>query len=193
MTDQTKKNQESLSPESRRELLGIARQALTAAVSGRPLPETPVDNSELQGHQGAFVTLTEKGRLRGCIGQFTADRPLDEVVRGMALAAALRDTRFPPVQPSELSDISIEISVLSPMRRITDPMKEVELGKHGIYIKRGWHAGTYLPQVATENNMSKEEFLSSCSAHKAGLPPDAWKDPDTEVYVYTAEVFGEGE
>jgi AmmeMemoRadiSam system protein A len=157
------------------------------------LSEEEVDDPELQGHQGAFVTLNIGGQLRGCIGQFTANRPLYQVVRGMALAAALRDTRFRQVQPSELDDISIEISVLSPMRRITDPMKEVELGKHGIYIKRGYQTGTFLPQVATEHHMSKEEFLSSCTAHKAGLPADAWKDPDTEVYVYTAEVFGEGE
>ncbi|MFH1037926.1 MAG: AmmeMemoRadiSam system protein B [PVC group bacterium] len=192
MTDEMK-DREGLSREARRHLLEIARQALTEAVSGRPLSTAPVDDPELQGHQGAFVTLTEKGRLRGCIGQFTADRPLYQVVREMAQASALRDTRFPRVQPSELSEISVEISVLSPMRRIADPMKEVELGKHGIYIKRGWQTGTYLPQVATEHHMSKEEFLSSCTAHKAGLPPDAWKDPETEVYVYTAEVFGESE
>lgn len=188
-----RKEQEGMSESSRKRLLNIAREAMTDAVNGRPLSEDPVDDPELQGHQGAFVTLTERGQLRGCIGQFTADRPLYQVVRGMALAAALKDSRFPRVQPSELSDISIEISVLSPMRRITDPMREVELGKHGIYIKRGYRTGTYLPQVATEHKMSKEEFLSSCTAHKAGLPPDAWKDPDTEVYVYTAEVFGESE
>ena len=185
------KEYEGMSESSRHRLLEIARAALTDAVNGRPLPDEPVDDRELQGHQGAFVTLTERGQLRGCIGQFTAERPLYQVVRGMALAAALRDTRFRRVQPAELDDISIEISVLSPMRRITDPMKEVELGKHGIYIKRGYQTGTYLPQVATEHNMSKEEFLSSCTAHKAGLPADAWKDPDTEVYVYTAEVFNE--
>lgn len=185
------KDREGMSESSRKRLLEITRSALIAAVNGRPLPEKPVGDPELQGHQGAFVTLTERGQLRGCIGQFTADRPLYQVVRGMALAAALRDTRFRRVQPSELDDIKIEISVLSPMRRITDPMKEVELGKHGIYIKRGRQTGTYLPQVATDHHMSKEEFLTSCTAHKAGLPPDAWKDPETEVYVYTAEVFGE--
>ena len=190
MTEE-RKDQEGLSESSRKLLLKITREAMTDAVNGRPLSEEEIDDPELQGHQGAFVTLNIGGQLRGCIGQFTANRPLYQVVRGMALAAALRDTRFRQVQPSELDDISIEISVLSPMRRITDPMKEVELGKHGIYIKRGWQTGTYLPQVATEHHMSKEEFLSSCTAHKAGLPPDAWKDPETEVYVYTAEVFNE--
>ncbi|GAI26426.1 unnamed protein product [marine sediment metagenome] len=190
MTEQ-KLEQEGMSETARKKLLAIARQALTDAVNGRPVSREKVNDPELQGHQGAFVTLTRQGRLRGCIGRFTADQPLYEVVRAMAPSAALQDQRFPRVQPPELDEISIEISVLSPMRRVSDPLREVELGKHGIYIKRGWHTGTYLPQVATEHNMGLEEFLSSCTAHKAGLPPDAWKDPETEVYVYTAEVFGE--
>ena len=186
-----KKEREGLSSAAQKRLLEITRLALSEAVNGRPLPSDPVDDPELQGHQGAFVTLTENGRLRGCIGQFTAERPLYEVVREMARSASLRDPRFPPVSPDELDGIEIEISVLSPMKKISDPMEEVELGKHGIYIRRGFRSGTYLPQVATDHHMSKEEFLSSCTAHKAGLSPDAWKDPETEVYVYTAEVFGE--
>ena len=191
--NQSDNREEGLSVRARKKLLDITRQALTEAVNGRPPPSSPIDDPELQGHQGAFVTLNKKGRLRGCIGQFTADCPLYEVVREMARSASLRDPRFPPVRPAELDDISIEISVLSPMKMISDPINDVELGKHGIYIKRGLRAGTYLPQVATDHNMSKEEFLSSCTAHKAGLAPDAWKDPDTEVYVYTADVFGEDE
>lgn len=189
--NQSNNRQEGLSARARKKLLEITRQALTEAVSGRPLPSDPVDDPELQGHQGAFVTLNEGGRLRGCIGRFTADRPLYQVVREMALSASQRDPRFPPVRSSELDKVSIEISVLSPMKRIVDPINEVEPGKHGIYIKRGFRSGTYLPQVATDHNMSREEFLTSCTAHKAGLPPDAWKDPETEVYVYTADVFGE--
>nr|HPJ72249.1 AmmeMemoRadiSam system protein A [bacterium] len=116
---------------------------------------------------------------------------LYRVVRTMAREAALHDPRFVPVSPAEADRIDIEISVLSPMRRISDPLREVVPGKHGIYIRRGARGGTYLPQVATEHHMGLEEFLSSCCAHKAGLAPDAWKDPETEVYVYTAEVFGE--
>ncbi|MDP8235895.1 MAG: AmmeMemoRadiSam system protein B [Candidatus Erginobacter occultus] len=187
-----KKIEEGMSPAARQRLLKIAREALTEVVNGRPLPAEPIDHPELQGHQGAFVTLKRGEALRGCIGQFTADQPLYRVVREMAQTSALRDPRFPPVRPEELDGLTVEISVLSPMRRISDPLKEVELGKHGIYIKRGFQTGTYLPQVATEHHMSKEEFLSSCTAGKAGLPPDAWKDPATEVYVYTAEVFSEG-
>ncbi len=186
-----KKIEEGMSPAAKKRLLEIARGALTEVVNGRPLPAEPVDDPELQGHQGAFVTLKRGEALRGCIGQFTADQPLYRVVREMAQSSALRDPRFPPVRPAELDGLTVEISVLSPMRRVADPLKEVELGKHGIYIKRGFRTGTYLPQVATEHNMSKEEFLSSCTAGKAGLPPDAWKDPATEVYVYTAEVFSE--
>lgn len=191
--NEEKIGQEGLSPAARGRLLGIAREALTEVVNRRPLPGDPVADPELQGHQGAFVTLKRGEDLRGCIGQFTAEVPLYRTVREMALAAALRDPRFPPVRPEEVAGLTIEISVLSPMRRVSDPMKEVELGKHGIYIKRGFRTGTYLPQVATEHHMSKEEFLSSCAAGKAGLSPDAWRDPATEVYVYTAEVFAEGE
>lgn len=189
--NEKKTGQEGLSPAARAGLIRVAREALTAVVNGRPLPAEVIDDSELQGHQGAFVTLKRGEALRGCIGQFTAQVPLYRVVREMAQSSALRDPRFPPVRPAELDALTIEISVLSPMRRVSDPLKEVELGRHGIYIKRGFRTGTYLPQVATDHQMSKEEFLSSCATEKAGLPPDAWKDPATEVYVYTAEVFSE--
>jgi len=180
-----------LSEDSRKTLLEEARRTLSAAVRGNPLPDEKVEDPFLQGEQGAFVTLTRGGKLRGCIGRFTAREPLYSVVREMAEQAALHDPRFSPVASEELSDIRIEISVLSPMRRVADPAREVELGRHGIYVRRGWRSGTYLPQVAVEHDMSLEEFLGSCCAHKAGLAPDAWRDPETEVYVYTAEVFGE--
>ena len=143
--------------------------------------------------RGAFVTITKGGALRGCIGRFTADEPLHKVVAKMARASATEDPRFVGrrLTAAELEDINIEISVLSTMTRIKDPLEEVKLGVHGIYIRRGARSGTYLPQVATEHNMTLEEFLSSCSSSKAGLAPDAWKDPQTEVYIYSAQVFGE--
>ena len=191
--EDSENTREGLSPEARQRLLGIVREALAEVVNGRPLPAGAIDDPELQGHQGAFVTLKRGENLRGCIGQFTADQPLYRTVREMAQSSALRDPRFPPVRPMELDGLTVEISVLSPMRRVSDPMREVVPGKHGIYIKRGYRSGTYLPQVATDHNMSREEFLTSCAADKAGLPPDAWKDPATEVYVYTAEVFSEVE
>ncbi|MFW6158927.1 MAG: AmmeMemoRadiSam system protein A, partial [Planctomycetota bacterium] len=146
---------------------------------------------ELQRPLGAFVTLHKRGQLRGCIGAFTADKPVCHVVGEMARSSAINDPRFQPLTEAELSDLDIEISVLSPMEKTDDPLS-LELGVHGVYVKRGLQSGTFLPQVATEHGMSKEQFLSTCCAHKAGLPPDAWKkDPQTEVYLYTAQVFGE--
>jgi len=172
-------------------LLRIARDTIEAAVTNRPKPVHGAEkHPRLQEHRGAFVTLHERGRLRGCIGTFLPDKPLLRVVEEMAVAAATQDPRFQPVTENELADIELEISVLSPLRKTDDPLS-LELGVHGIYVKRGFRAGTYLPQVATECNMTKEEFLSSCCAHKAGLDPDAWKDPATEVYLYTAQIFKE--
>lgn len=161
----------------------------------QPQPRFEVTDPELQQHQGAFVTLHTHGDLRGCIGCFVARQPLWQVVREMAAASATQDPRFfgMPLRPSELDDLSIEISVLSPLRRIKDPMTEIELGTHGIYVKRGFHSGCFLPQVAQETGWTKEEFLANCCAGKAGMAPDAWKDPGTEVYVFTAEIIGERE
>ncbi len=180
-----------LSETAGKRLLAIAREALDSVVRNGRLPDEPVADPELQGLQGAFVTLMKNGRLRGCVGRFTSDLPLYRVVREMARCAALEDTRFQPVAPEELSEIEIDISVLSPLRRVTDPLKEIKLGKDGIYIRKGYRSGTYLPQVAVDHNMELEQFLSSCAAHKAGLPPDAWRDPDVEVYAYSAQVLEE--
>jgi len=175
-------------------LLEIARQVVEAAVKGEPIPKFKETHPDLQGHQGAFVTLKNHGRLRGCIGCFTADKPLYEVVRDMAMASAVQDPRFTydRIMPYELEDIDIEISVLSPLEKTDDPLS-IELGKHGIYIRQGMRTGCFLPQVATETGWTKEQFLSQCCAGKAGLSPDAWKDPNTEVYTFTAHVFGEKE
>jgi len=174
-------------------LLDVARKTIEAAIRGDQAPVFAVDGPELQGHQGAFVTITKGGDLRGCIGRFTADEPLFRVVQKMGRASALEDPRFAGrrIRADELDDIKIEISVLSPMSRVKNPLEDVKLGVHGIYIRRGMRSGTFLPQVATEHNMTLEEFLSTCCAHKAGLAADAWKDPETEVYVYSAQVFGE--
>ena len=180
-----------ISQAGEQELLRIAREAVVAAARGEPPPDCSTELPELHRPLGAFVTLHKQGQLRGCIGRFTPDGPVCEVVAEMARAAALNDPRFSPLTEPELPDIDIEISVLSPMEKTDDPLS-LELGVHGVYIKRGLHSGTFLPQVATEHGMTKEQFLSSCCAHKAGLPPDAWQnDPQTEVYLYTAQVFGE--
>ena len=135
---------------------------------------------------GAFVSLHKHGRLRGCIGHFGEDHPLGEIVAQMARAAAFEDPRFNPVRESELDDIDIEISVLTPMKRIKS-LDEFVLGKHGIYIRKGWRSGTYLPQVADEVNWTKEEFVSHCAAEKAGIGWNGWKD--AELFTYEAIVF----
>jgi AmmeMemoRadiSam system protein A len=188
----------ALSAEQRKKLLSLARATIEAAVKGQPVePAKIADPGPLQEHRGAFVTIKNHGQLRGCIGNFVAHEPLYRVVQKMAMASATQDSRFfgNQLTPPELKDIEIEISVLSPLTRIADPM-QIELGKHGIYIvnERQNAAGCFLPQVATETGWSKEEFLSHCASDKAGLPPDSWKnDPDTQVLVFTAEVFGEKE
>jgi len=177
--------------ENREKLLEIARHSVGAAVRGEPLPRGSEDDPELQQHCGAFVTLKHHGRLRGCLGNFTSERPVYELVNHLARSSATEDPRFvmDRISPEELPEIDIEISVLSPLRRIENPL-DIELGVHGIYITRGAASGCFLPQVATEQGWDKEQFLSYCCAHKAGLPADAWRDPETRVEVFTAEVFG---
>lgn len=178
--------------EAEQRLLEIARGVVEAAVKGETIPTFEEDHPDLQGHQGAFVTIKNHGRLRGCIGQFTANEPLYIVVRRMALAASMEDPRFTynRVFPDELPDIDIEVSVLSPLEKTDDPLS-IELGKHGIYIRQGMRSGCFLPQVATETGWTKEQFLSQCCAGKAGLSPDAWKDPQTEVLTFTAHIIAE--
>ena len=140
----------------------------------------------LRRHCGAFVSLMKHGSLRGCIGTFTQDTPLYEVVHEMARGAAFEDPRFHSLRKDELSDIEIEISVLTPMRRIHS-LDEFQLHRHGIYIRKGYRSGTFLPQVADEVNWTKEEFIGHCSQDKAGLGWNGWRD--AELYVYEAIVF----
>jgi AmmeMemoRadiSam system protein A len=130
------------------------------------------------------------GDLRGCIGRFDATEPLYKVVQQMAIAASTQDSRFPEVTPAEFKEIDIEISVLTPMRKISS-IDEFQLGKHGIYMKKGFSSGTFLPQVATETGWTKEEFLGHCAQDKAHIGWNGWKD--AELYVYEAYVFGEKE
>jgi len=183
-----------LSANDKKTLLRIARETVKAALAGTPLPIVTADSPGLITPCGAFVTLKNAGRLRGCIGTFGARAPLYRTVQQMAVAAT-RDPRFlgNPVTAAELDRIQIEISALSPLEKMKDPMAEIELGRHGICIEGPYGSGCFLPQVATETGWSKEEFLSNCAAHKAGMPADAWKDPGVTVYRFDAEVFGEAE
>jgi len=172
-------------------LLKTAHDTIGAVITGKPVARPESDDPQLNAPCGCFVTLKNRGRLRGCIGQFISVIPLIELVGEMAKASARGDPRFfaDPITADELEQLDIEISVLSPLKKTDDPLS-LRLGTDGIYIKRGGASGCFLPQVATETGWSKEEFLSYCCAHKAGLAPDAWKDPENEVYLFTAEVFG---
>jgi AmmeMemoRadiSam system protein A len=173
-------------------LLKTARQTIEAVINGGRPPKVKTDEPELNAHCGCFVTLKNKDELRGCIGQFVSDRPLIELVSQMAAASSTGDSRFfgKPITQGEVKNLDIEISVLSPLKKTLDPLN-LRLGIDGIYIKKGCANGCFLPQVATETGWSKEEFLSYCCSHKAGLRPDAWKDKSTEVYLFTAEIIEE--
>ena len=173
-------------------LLDIARKSVEAAVKQETIPHISGDHPDLQGQQGAFVTLKTHGQLRGCIGRFVSDIPLYQLVSETAISSAAEDPRFEfnRIKPSELNHLEIEISVLSTLKLIQNPL-DFELGKHGIFIKRGAQIGCFLPQVATETGWSKEEFLSHCCSGKAGLPGDSWKYGDVEIYTFTAEIIEE--
>jgi len=173
-------------------LLKTAKQAIDQAILGnaQDAPEIKTDDPALTAKCGCFVTLKNKDELRGCLGHFTSDMPLIELVAQMAKASATEDPRFQsnPITADELDELDIEISVLSRLKRTDDPLS-LRLGVDGIYIKRGWAAGCFLPQVATETGWTKEQFLSQCCSTKAGLPADSWKDGQTEVYLFTADIF----
>ena len=181
-----------LNDKDKKELLLIARNTITEYVKNRRIPEIDMKNLSpaMKTNCGAFVTLKKHGDLRGCIGRFDASEPLHKVVQDMAIASSTQDYRFTPVAPNEIPELEIEISVLTPMRRIysTD---EIKLGTHGIYIRKGQNSGTFLPQVATETGWTKEEFLGHCAQDKAGIDWNGWKD--AELYIYEALVFGEKE
>ena len=188
--DQLKGENAMLNNEQRKRLLGIARATLEAYLKTGKKPDIAETDPLLLKTMGVFVTLHEKGELRGCIGNLIGSGPLYLTVRDMAVEAATQDPRFNPVGFPELKDIEIEISVLSPMERIDDPGR-IKLGTHGVLVRRGLRSGVFLPQVATETGWSKEEFMSQLCAQKAGLSPDAWKEKDTEIYIFTAEIFSE--
>jgi len=184
------REKDMLNKEQRKRLLEIARKSIESHLKTNRKLELTENDPILLKEMGAFVTLRTHGELRGCIGNLIGDKPLYLTVRDMAIEAAVGDPRFPPVQLTELENIEIEISVLSPMEKI-DSADKIQLGVHGVLVKRGFNSGVFLPQVATETGWSKEEFLSNLCAHKAGLSPDAWRDKDTQLYIFSAEVFSE--
>jgi AmmeMemoRadiSam system protein A len=179
-----------LTLENKKILINIARQSIINAVNGRDTPYYKIKDEILNEACGAFVTLHDKnGNLRGCIGNIISERPLWETVQNMAIESALRDPRFPPVSPPELDGINIEISALSPLKKIKN-IQEIEVGKHGIFIKKGFYQGLLLPQVASEYGWNKNQFLEQ-TCYKAGLPSGCYKQDDCEIFIFSALVFGE--
>ena len=184
---------EPISPKGQKMLLSLARETISSYLTHKKLPALKgYEVKELIRPLGVFVTLRKGGNLRGCIGNLVGGQPLYKSVRDMAVAAAIEDPRFPPVAASELKDISIEISVLSPIRRIDD-VKEIVLGKHGVIIREGGRSGLFLPQVADETGWDLQRFLNEICTQKAGLPTECWKDKEAEVSVFTVQVFEESQ
>ena len=176
-----------------RALLALARQAIEAALCGCAPPELP-DIPAAKQRRGAFVSLYEQGGdLRGCIGHIVGDRTLGEVIRQVAVSAARSDPRFPPVEVSELVSLRIEVSVLSPPVRVsTNDLCQgaLVIGRDGVLVRRGGLQAVLLPQVGTEQDFSPEAFLRAV-CRKAGLAPASWREPGTEVFTFTADVFVE--
>jgi len=176
-----------LTLDEQKKLIEIAREAISGKLykEGRSGKEREY-TANLHNNYGAFVSLYIKEKLRGCIGTFSEESPLFENVRNMAISAATSDSRFDPIDRSELDQVHIEISVLSPRVRVYD-ISEIIPGKHGIFMKKGVNRGTFLPQVALSQNWTREELLGNCAKHKAGIGWDGWKT--AELYSYEALIF----
>jgi hypothetical protein len=186
-----------LSQQDRAALLSIARESIARALAGQrsvrqgsPLPDDRFPaTGVLASPSGAFVTIHLGGELRGCIGYIAPEIPLARVVAEVAVKAATEDPRFPSLSQTELARSELEISVLSPPEPLRTP-EEIVIGMHGLIVENGRHRGLLLPQVATEYGWGREEFLGH-TCGKAGLPPGAWKEEGTAVFLFGAEVFGE--
>ena len=170
-------------------LLKFARDVIGEYLSSGKRIDLPEADGILEDECGAFVTLHLRGRLRGCIGNMIGRGPLIETIREMAIASATADPRFHKLDTDELENVDIEISVLSPMKQIKD-VNEIEVGRHGILITRGVYQGVLLPQVAVEYGWDRDTFLEH-GCNKAGLPVDTWKDKNTKIEIFSADVFGE--
>jgi AmmeMemoRadiSam system protein A len=178
-----------LGKQLQQKLLQIARETIESYIRFRKVPQFTIEEPELQRKSGAFVTLKTHERLRGCIGHVEGVKPLYQTIVDMAIAASTQDPRFSPVTERELTDLWIEISVMSPLRKIESP-DEIQVGVHGILMKRGLQSGLLLPQVATEHRWDRQTFLEH-TCLKAGLSTHDWKNPETTIYVFSAQVFHE--
>ncbi len=180
--------EEMFNKEERKELKNIAFQSIQSYLKSKKIQIKQVGNNKYLKKFGIFVSLhTKDGNLRGCIGTFDATNSLIDNIKTMAVEAAFFDPRFYPLTEEEIDNIEIEISVLSPRKRIEN-IEEIEVGKHGIYITKGRNGGVLLPQVAAEYNWNRQEFLEH-TCLKAGLDKDAWKEKDIIIEIFGAEVF----
>jgi AmmeMemoRadiSam system protein A len=177
--------------EVRQELLARARRAISESAGGK-FAARPEYNPEFERQQaaGVFVTLHRRGKLRGCVGQIESCGPLGEILERCAVAAAEDDPRFPRVEPGEVPELEIEISLLSALEPI-EPAA-IEIGRHGLVVQRGARRGLLLPQVAAERHWQWPRFVEETCV-KAGLPRDAWKDPSAQIFAFTTEVFSEAD
>ena len=178
-----------LSKIDKENLLSIARHAITQQIKNKGYNPEPREEESLNIHSGCFVTITQQGNLRGCIGNFQSQQSLFLEVATMAMAAASQDPRFQPMTHDELDHFNLEITVLSPLHKIEDT-DSIEVGKHGIYIIKGRNRGVLLPQVATEHRWDRETFLRQTCV-KAGLSENSWQHPETEIYIFSGEIFSE--
>ena len=182
-----------LNRDEQKRLIELSWKAIRHEICGDALPDVDSELSRLPEESplrqpgGAFVTLTERGALRGCLGYITAESPLVEMVATLAARAATEDPRFTSVTEEELPDLHVEVSILSPLEEVSS-IDEIEVGKHGLFIHAGMYRGLLLPQVAREHRWNREEFLEQ-TCMKAGLPPDHWKHAETRIFIFTAEII----
>jgi len=177
----------TLSAEDRRSLLETARRAIADELAGRP-PASPASDGVFALRSGVFVSLHNHGGLRGCIGYPDGEQPLGVTVPRCAVAAATGDPRFAAVTEAELPEVDIEISVLTPVVRVTNPA-DIDVGRDGLIVEQHAHRGLLLPQVAAEWGWDRDAFLAQTCV-KAGLPRDAWKR-GASIFRFQAEVFGD--
>jgi AmmeMemoRadiSam system protein A len=180
-----------LCSEERRELLAVARRAIVEATKGKTSVRSSrrSDSGSAEDRTcGVFVTLYRRGQLRGCVGQIEGVGALANVIAHCAVAAALEDPRFPPVEPAEVAELEIEISLLSPLEPVAPA--QIEIGRHGLVVERGSRRGLLLPQVPAERRWQWQRFVEETCV-KAGLSRDAWKDPATRTFAFTTEAFTE--
>jgi uncharacterized protein len=176
-----------LKEEEKKILFNIVKQTIQCELNGTKAPEFQLESETLKEKRGGFVTLKKNGQLRGCIGYIEAMHPLYRTIEEMAVAAAFNDPRFSPLRHDELEHLTVEISVLSPLTIIKN-IEEINVGEHGIYIVRGYRSGLLLPQVAIEYKWDRLTFLEE-TCYKANISPNAWREKDTKIYIFSANIF----